>query len=57
MERIRRRERRAENGICVQPLNTSLQIFIDFGFSRNMSDKEMSKLVRQMGRVWGLQKR
>lgn len=28
-----------------------------FGFAHRMSDKEIGKLVRQMGRVWGLQKK
>uniref|UniRef100_A0A915Q805 SAM-dependent MTase TRM10-type domain-containing protein n=1 Tax=Setaria digitata TaxID=48799 RepID=A0A915Q805_9BILA len=56
-ERRRRRRNKAGNPTVKEPLNSVLQIYIDFGFTEFMSDKEICKLVRQMGRVWGLQKR
>ncbi|EFO23603.2 hypothetical protein LOAG_04879 [Loa loa] len=56
-ERRRRRENQAKNLMIKQPLSFALQIYIDFGFVQRMSDKEVGKLVRQMGRVWGLQKK
>ncbi|VDO36124.1 unnamed protein product [Brugia timori] len=55
-ERRRRRENQTKNPI-LKELSFILQIYIDFGFTYRMSDKEISKLVRQMGRVWGLQKK
>lgn len=38
-------------------LDSHLNIIVDLGFTEAMNEKEMGKLVRQMGRVWGLQKR
>lgn len=43
--------------VVKEPLSFALQVYIDFGFAQCMSDKEISKLVRQMCRVWGLQKK
>ncbi|VDK88143.1 unnamed protein product, partial [Onchocerca ochengi] len=56
-ERRRRRKNLAKNLPIKEPLSFVLQVYIDFGFAQCMSDKEIGKLVRQMGRVWGLQKK
>ncbi|VDN03934.1 unnamed protein product [Thelazia callipaeda] len=56
-EHRRRRINQARKEIVNYALSFELQILIDFGFSQYMSNKEMSGLVRQMGRVWGIQKK
>uniref|UniRef100_A0A0R3S767 tRNA (guanine(9)-N(1))-methyltransferase n=1 Tax=Elaeophora elaphi TaxID=1147741 RepID=A0A0R3S767_9BILA len=56
-ERRVRRKNQAKYPAVKEPLSFVLQIYIDFGFSRRMSDKEIGRLVRQMSRVWGLQKK
>lgn len=55
-ERVRRRKNKKLSN-SITELKMDINIYIDFGFSYAMNDKEIKKLVRQMGRVWGLQKR
>ncbi|MCP9258204.1 hypothetical protein DINM_002712 [Dirofilaria immitis] len=40
----------SKNLVIKEPLSFVLQVCIDFGFAQRMSDKEIGKLVRQMGR-------
>uniref|UniRef100_A0A915CE19 SAM-dependent MTase TRM10-type domain-containing protein n=1 Tax=Parascaris univalens TaxID=6257 RepID=A0A915CE19_PARUN len=56
-ERKRRRLRKANGSMERFHLDSHLNVIVDLGFTDAMNDKEMGKLVRQMGRVWGLQKR
>uniref|UniRef100_F1KXJ4 RNA (Guanine-9-)-methyltransferase domain-containing protein 3 n=1 Tax=Ascaris suum TaxID=6253 RepID=F1KXJ4_ASCSU len=56
-ERKRRRLRKTNSNVECFHLDSHLNIIVDLGFTEAMNEKEMGKLVRQMGRVWGLQKR
>ncbi|KAI1725322.1 RNA pseudouridylate synthase domain-containing protein [Ditylenchus destructor] len=64
-KRNRNKERRrgkanqkmAESVEKIQYQNLNLQIYLDLSFGRLMSEKEQRKLVRQIGRIWNLQKK
>lgn len=56
--KLEHQRRRARNiASCRYTLPFRLDVCIDCRFSSKMSDKEISKLVKQLGRVWGLQKK
>ncbi|MFH4974251.1 hypothetical protein AB6A40_000960 [Gnathostoma spinigerum] len=57
--RVEEHRRRRERNMMVvkRNLEFSLEVCIDLNYSRAMTYKETKKLIRQMGRVWGLQKR
>ncbi|VDK57693.1 unnamed protein product [Anisakis simplex] len=57
VERKRRRSRKAVANMELFKLDSELTLIIDLGYTNAMNNKELCKLVRQMGRVWGLQKR
>ncbi|KAI1731817.1 tRNA (Guanine-1)-methyltransferase domain-containing protein [Ditylenchus destructor] len=62
-DRNEARRRKRENQKVAEPMekiqyrNLNLQIYLDLSFGRLMSEKEQRKLVRQIGRVWNLQKK
>ncbi|KHN84751.1 hypothetical protein Tcan_04294 [Toxocara canis] len=56
-ERRRRRQRKANVDVECFRLDFELNVIVDLAFTDAMNGKELGKLVRQMGRVWGIQKR